>query len=680
MYHNDIRLDAIHLDEYDSHVNGCIRGIEISGRSTTESKFSRSALYAGAIRNSRDCPNKEVEVYTVIRHLKPSPKTLILSSCLLALILMIACGGAATAPAPAADTAAPAAGSAAPSGATDTATAIPAAAGSAADATAVPAAAAAPQGDWVSSGKHGRTMNWVARNNPGFWDVHYGASLTTTLTPSGPRFNQLVEYDPVNPEEIIGDLAESWEVSEDGTVYTFHLTDAQWTDGEPVKASDIVFSLDRIVLPDAFRGRTNSLRDFYEYQTAEVIDDKTVRMPIKFPAAVFMVNLASDYMKMYPEHVASALSQEDMNCCPENMIGSGPFIFKEGSWQKQEGYEYVRNPNYFKAPRPFFDGFKVFLIQDVARAIATLKVGQADGTYYPVLSTYTEFVEQLEKDTDGTMRALFMTNVQRSGLTFNWQIKPYDDPRVRKALWLVIDHEEIVEKILRGNGTVGTQFHVGFAPNESVETLYELPGYRREADGSKSSADLDEGKRLLAEAGYPEGFSGTISSILTGCTATQAQLVSQIWKRELNLDMEIQSTDVATLYANWRSNDYEIIVACGSGIILPDPSDVLNQWYGMDTMRNSLNWTTPEFDLLKDAQSRELDPEKRKLIFAEMVDLLREEVPHYLPIGWMHAGGALDYRVRNYHVPRTIQLIHKWDQAWWDENAEKPPVGTGYQP
>ena len=138
------------------------------------------------------------------------------------------------------------------------------------------------------------------------------------------------------------------------------------------------------MLPDAFRGRTNSLRDFYEYQTAEAIDDKTVRMPIKFPAATFMVNLASDYMKMYPEHVAGSLSQEDVNCCPDNMIGSGPFIFKAGSWQKQEGYEYVRNPNYFKAPRPFFDGFKVFLIQDVARAIATLKVGQADGTYYPV--------------------------------------------------------------------------------------------------------------------------------------------------------------------------------------------------------------------------------------------------------------------------------------------------------
>lgn len=641
----------------------------------------------------------------MMRRLYPGPKTLVLAAGALALAVVVACGGATTPPA-APPTAAPAAAqpqptAAAPSGGAaqqaqpTTAAAAPAATVAAVVPTAVPAAPAQVQGsiptatpiqatapviDWVSRGKHGRTMNWVARNNPGFWDVHYGASLTTTLTPSGPRFNQLVEYNPVNPEEIIGDLAESWEVSEDGTVYTFYLADAQWSDGETVKASDIVFSLDRITLPDAFRGRTNSLRDFYEHGTAEVIDDRTVRMPIRFPAATFLVNLASDYMKMYPEHVVGQLTQEDANCCPENMIGSGPFIFKDGSWQKQESYEYVRNDNYFKAPRPFFDGFKVFLIQDVARSIATLKVGQADGTYYPVLSTYTEFVEQLEQDTDGRMRALYMTNVQRAGLTFNTLVEPYSDPRVRRALWLVIDQEEIVEKILRGNGTVGTHFHVGFAPNESLEDLYQLPGYRREADGSKLQADLDEGKRLLAEAGYPDGFDGEIASILTGCTATAAQLVSQTWKEELNLDMTINSTDVATLYGVWRNNDYQVIVGCGSGIILPDPSDILNQWYGLDTMRNSTNWTTPEFEKLKEASAKELDPEKRRLIFAEMVELLRTEVSHYLPIGWMHAGGTLDYRIKNYHVPRTIQLVHKWDHAWWDEDAEKPPVGTGYQP
>jgi ABC-type transport system substrate-binding protein len=489
-----------------------------------------------------------------------------------------------------------------------------------------------------------------------------------------------VEYNPVNPDEIIGDLAQSWEVSEDGKVFTFHLADAQWSDGQPVKASDIVYSLDRIVLPDAFRGRTNSLRDYYEYQTAEAIDDKTVRMPIKFQAATFLVNLASDYMKMYPEHVVGQLTQEEANCCPENMLGSGPFIFKAGSWQKQESYEYDRNPNYFKAPRPFFDGFKVFIIADTARAVASLKVGQADGTYFPVLSIFTNVVEELEEDSDGRMRALFMHNVQRVGLRFNWKQEPYDDPRVRQALWLVIDKDEVVEKVLRGNGNIGTHFNVGFAPNESFEELYKLPGYQRDPDGSQADADIAEGKRLMAEAGYPDGFSDELITNVIGCSPPTAQLVSQQWKEHLNVDMTISQYDTATLYVRYRDTTFGVLAPCGTGIILPDPSDILNQWYGKDTMRNALNWTTPRFEELKEAQVRELDPEKRKLIFAEMVDVLREEVSHYLPIGWMHAGGALDYRIRNYHVPRTIQLVHKWDQAWWDENAEKPPVGTGYQP
>ncbi len=643
----------------------------------------------------------------MVRLLHRTPRALVLTSWLLALTFLVACGGAtdtaeptatdapaapaapAAQPAPAqAAVTSPPAAPAQPAAAQSTqavvvptpAVTAPTAAPAGALPTATPAPMTSPTTDWVTRGKHGRTMRFVGVNNPGFWDVHYGASLTTTLTPSGPRFNQLIEYNPVNPDEIIGDLVESWEVSEDGTVYTFRLADAAWSDGEPVKASDIVYSLDRIVLPDAFRGRTNSLRDFYEYQTAYAVDDKTVVMPTKFQAATFLVNLASDYMKMYPEHVVGKLSQEDANCCPENMLGSGPFIFKAGSWQKQESYEFDRNPNYFKAPRPFFDGFKVFIIADKARLTATLKVGQADGTYFPVLSIFTDVVEQLEEDTDGRMRALFMHNVQRVGLRFNWKREPYDDPRVRRALWLVVDKEEVVEKVLRGNGSMGTHFNVGFAPNESLEELYELPGYRREADGSQAKADIEEAQRLMAEAGFPDGFSDDMITNVIGCSPPTSQLVSQQWKEHLNVDMTISQFDTATLYVKYRDVSFGVLAPCGTGIILPDPSDILNQWYGMDTMRNALNWTTPEFEALKDAQVRELDPEKRKLIFAEMVDVLRGEVSHYLPIGWIHAGGALDYRIRNYHVPRTIQLVHKWDHAWWDEDAEKPPVGTGYQP
>ena len=123
-----------------------------------------------------------------------------------------------------------------------------------------------------------------------------------------------------------------------------------------------MFTLERIVEPDAIRARTAALRRFYEPGTAEVIDTRTVRVPTKIRAVTFMLNMASDYIKIYPKHFVEGKSQDDLNCCPENLIGSGPWMFKE--WTRGESYEYERNPNYFKEGRPFFDGFKAYFIKD----------------------------------------------------------------------------------------------------------------------------------------------------------------------------------------------------------------------------------------------------------------------------------------------------------------------------
>ena len=168
---------------------------------------------------------------------------------LLALVFLIACGGAA-----------PEAPTAAPQPVATTA-AGPAPATASTQSTEVPTAAVEPAPavpEWVSRGKYGSTVPFVHRGDPGFWDLHYGSSRRTTLAPSGPRYNQLVEQNPVKEtDEIIGDLAESWEVSDDGKTYTFRLHNAQWSDGQPVTAKDIVFSLDRIVQPGAIRGRSH---------------------------------------------------------------------------------------------------------------------------------------------------------------------------------------------------------------------------------------------------------------------------------------------------------------------------------------------------------------------------------------------------------------------------------------
>ena len=136
--------------------------------------------------------------------------------------------------------------------------------------------------NWVHIGSdnhYNGLLTFVHRAHPGFLDVHYGASSPTVLLPSGPRFNQLLMYDPQKTNEITGDLAHRWEVSKDGMEFIFHLNHANWHDGEPVTADDIIFCLDRMAEEGVTRGRVTAIRDFYAPGTGEAIDEHTVRMP-----------------------------------------------------------------------------------------------------------------------------------------------------------------------------------------------------------------------------------------------------------------------------------------------------------------------------------------------------------------------------------------------------------------
>src|SRR5512138_510829 len=142
--------------------------------------------------------------------------------------------------------------------------------------------------DWVARGKYQKmVLKGITGFSPGQWDVQACGTLPDCLMPSGPQFNGLVYHNPVNPDEIVCDLCESWTVSPDGKTYTFRLREAQWHDGKPVTAEDIKFSLDRITEPGAIRVTTGVLRMFYEHRSAEVVDAQTIRVPIKFASPLF---------------------------------------------------------------------------------------------------------------------------------------------------------------------------------------------------------------------------------------------------------------------------------------------------------------------------------------------------------------------------------------------------------
>ena len=523
---------------------------------------------------------------------------------------------------------------------------------------------------WVNKGKYqSKVLQFVGRSNPGQWDTHYCGSLFSCAIATSPRFSQLVEYNPVAPTEIIGDLAQSWDVNEDGTEYTFRIHEANWHDGIPVTAEDIVFSLDRIVEPGEIRNRTAALKDFYKHGTATVVDDKTVKVPLIFPAATFLTTIAVDYYAMYPKHVAEGLSQDEANCCPDSLIGSGPWRFKE--FQPQISWEHERNTDYFKPDRPFLDAIRFNIIKDTARLLTALQVGQVDLTDGLSPTYAPNITRPIERDTKG--RVQVKTLQGGSGKFFILtNTPPFDDVRVRRAISLAVNRQEIVETIycqeLGCDANQGTFFQVDLV--EKQADLSSVPGYRNPKD-----LDIAEAKALMAEAGYPDGFKAEMNSG-TGQSIKVGELVTEQLRRNIGIDLRLNPVDAATYHVHIQESTYPITMVGGMGLLINDPSDVLNQVFAFDVEKNPDNWTENRFGELVSAQISELDAGQRQAQFEEMVEILRRGESHWVPIVWESMGAAHDYRIQNYHTPKTIQQVLKWDQVWWDPDAVCPdPAG-----
>jgi len=526
--------------------------------------------------------------------------------------------------------------------------------------------------DWVARGKYQKMiLRGVTGYNPGQWDVHACGTLPDCLMPSGPQFNGLVYHNPVNPDEIVCDLCESWTMSRDGKTYTFRLRQAQWHDGQPVTAEDIKFSLDRITEPGAIRVRTGVLRTFYEHGSAQVIDPRTVRVPINFASPLFLVNLASEYMKMYPKHVAQGLSADDAQK-PGKLIGSGPWKLKE--FKPNISIEYVRNPTYFKKGLPYFDGMIFTIVRDYNRRLAAMQVGQAHTTEGPTIGSYgTEDPMRMQRETKGRVRAVYIPEAVQTYLVLHMNKPPFQDVRVRRAVFLAIDRHELT-KIVRCAELFGCFGSVGtFLPNkggkivESPEDLAQAKGWRRPKD-----QDLAEAKALLAAAGYPNGFKATLNIGNPPVVVKLGEVVAEQLRKSLNIDFTVEPVDRATQVDRIIRETHHASFD-SSGVIILDPADYLNQHFlVIGGQKNPDSWKNPRLNDIMQAQARELDPVKRLRLFKEAVEILRGGESHVVPLSWGSSGGMMDYRIQNFHVPGSEQIVKHFEHVWWDPEARMP--------
>jgi peptide/nickel transport system substrate-binding protein len=526
--------------------------------------------------------------------------------------------------------------------------------------------------DWVARGKYQKmVLRGVTGFNPSQWDVQACGGLPGCLMPAGPLFNGLVYHNPVDPDEIVCDLCESWTVSPDGTTYTFRLREAQWHDGQPVTAEDIKFSLDRITAPGAIRVTTAVLRTFYEHQSAAVVDARTIRVPIKFASPLFLENLASEYMKMYPKHIAEKLSPEEAQQ-PGKLIGSGPWKLKE--FKPHIAIEYVRNPTYFKKGLPYFDGMIFTIVQDYNRRLAAMQVGQAQTTEGPTIGSYgNEDPMRIQRETRGKARAAYIPEAMQILLVLHMNKPPFNDPRVRRAVFLAIDRQELV-KIVRCAEPYGCFGSVGtFLPNkggqvvESSEDLAQTPGWRQPKD-----QDIAEAKTLMAAAGYASGVKATLNLSTVPVFVRHAEVLAEQLRKNLGIECILEPVDgPAALDRTIRGTPHATLTA--SGVILLDPADYLNQHFlGMGGQKNPDSWRHPRLAEIIEAQAREPEPTKRLNLFKEAVKILRQGESHVVPLTWGSSGGMMDYRLQNFYVPGSEQIVKHFEHLWWDPNAPLP--------
>ena len=324
-------------------------------------------------------------------------------------------------------------------------------------------------------------------------------------------------------------LAKSWDISEDGLVYTFYLNEGvKFHDGTTMDAEDVKFSLDRARAENS----TNAQKALFAgIESVEVVDPLTVRITLSQPNGGFITNMAwGDAVIVAPESIDKAATSP---------VGTGPFKFS--NWVQGDRIEIVRNPDYWGEPVALEKATFKF-ISDPTAAFAAMMAGDIDAfPGYPAPETLPQF------EADPRFRVIPGNTEGETILSTNNKMPPLDDVRVRKAIAHAINRQEIIDGAMFGYGTpIGTHF----APHNPA--YVDLTGL--------SQYDPELSKKLLAEAGYPNGFKTTLklpppSYARRGGEIIAAQL------RAVGIEVEISNLEWAQwLEQVFKGKDYGLTI------------------------------------------------------------------------------------------------------------------------
>ncbi|MBI2908627.1 MAG: ABC transporter substrate-binding protein [Chloroflexi bacterium] len=508
---------------------------------------------------------------------------------------------------------------------------------------ATPAATPKPPG---AQAQYGGILTRAVNRDVSSFDVQReeGADASTTIFNV---YQGLVRLHPIEHEKIMPELAEKWDVSPDGKVYTFALHKGiKWHDGKPFTMEDVKYSLDRIHNPKAFK--TVSPRGeglLAAMEQAEITGEDGIRITLKYPSASFLQNIATGWVAIAPRHIM--LAKGDMR---KDLVGTGPFKLKD--FNPNISLELERNKDYHIRGLPYLDGIRFYTIRDIATRFSAFRTGKVQISFIASGGLTATEAEIVKRDMADRAVVYDHESLSRNTLAFNFQRKPWDDVRVRRAVDLAYDRQAAI--VVNGRGYVGSIYVSpwGMKPGEVVK----LPGYRQPKD-----ADIAEARRLLAEAGIPAGFKTSILGRSGSSTERQA-VVARDQLAKIGIDAQLVIVDSATLYERLGRHAFDL----NSGSWTDNsnnPDETLFNYYATGGGRNYGGFSDKQVDDLIEKQARTVDKAAREAVLAEIEKRVMEAVPRVISFWEIFQTGAWK-EVRDFKPGPGAHPWGKLDYTW----------------
>jgi peptide/nickel transport system substrate-binding protein len=460
----------------------------------------------------------------------------------------------------------------------------------------------------------GGVLKMFSPDSPASMSIHE----ESTVFAEGPMmgvFNNLVMFDQHvkqnSLDSIVPDLATGWSWNEDGTELTLLLREGvRWHDGKPFTARDVQCTWDLLTGKSSDQLRINPRKSWYRnLERVSTNGDYEVTFHLLRPQPAFLNLLAAGQSPIYPCHVPA----RDMRQHP---IGTGPFKFVE--FKPNERIKVTRNPDYWKAGRPYLDGIEYSIIKNLSTAILAFVAGKFDMTFR--YSVTAPLLKDVNSQMPQAICELAPIGINR-GLIVNRDRPPFDSPDLRRAMALSLDRKAFIDIITEGQGDIGGVMQPapeglwGMHP----EMLRELPGYDPDVQRNRAAA-----REIMQKLGY--GIDKRLQVKMSArdlpfLRDPAVLLIDQL--KEVYIDGTLETIDTTNWFPKVMRRDYTVaLTPAGGG---PDPDQNLYVTYGCGGELNYNGYCSPDLDKLIDQQSMEANQAKRKQLVWQIERKLAED-------------------------------------------------------